>query len=198
MEARQELRFYMEPYTPETLPLGRLAEYLARLAKVVGDHRAVHLIELQEGSTVFVNRADPEAIPAIYERVAGVKRGDAPRDAMEAYNALNTLLEQDNGTGALLEPGGAQILDFPDRRAERLVFSWVEQRGEVDGEVARIGGTGRSGSDLAANAGMARRAVATLGDRSQAARSASFRAGSLGRNRVLDSYASGPMGPQPL
>jgi hypothetical protein len=83
MEARQELRFYMEPYTPETLPLGRLAEYLARLAKVVGDHRAVHLIELQEGSTVFVNRADPEAIPAIYERVAGVKRGDAPRDAME-------------------------------------------------------------------------------------------------------------------
>jgi hypothetical protein len=142
MEARQELRFYMEPYTPETLPLGRLAEYLAQLAKVVGDHRAVHLIELQEGSTVFVNRVDPEAIPAIYERVAGVKRGDAPRDAMEAYNALNTLLEQEIGTGALLEPGGAQILDFPGRRAERLVFSWVEQRGEVDGEVARIGGTG--------------------------------------------------------
>jgi hypothetical protein len=142
MEARQELRFYMEPYTPETLPLGRLAEYLAQLAKVIGDHHAVHLIELQEGSTVFVNQVDPEAIPEIYARVARVKRGDAPRDAMEGYRALNTLLEQDNGSGALLEAQGAQILDFPGRRAERPMFSWVEQRGEVDGEVARVGGTG--------------------------------------------------------
>jgi hypothetical protein len=74
-------------------------------------------IELQEGSTVFVNRVGSRGDSRrSMERVAGVKRGDAPRDAMEAYNALNTLLEQDNGTGALLEPGGAQILDFPGRR----------------------------------------------------------------------------------
>jgi hypothetical protein len=142
METGQELRFYMEPYTPDTLPLGRLAEYLTQLAKVIGDHRAVHLIELQEGSTVLVNRVDPEALPKIYDRAEAVKRGDAPRDAMDGYRTLNTMLEQDNGSGALLEPTGAQILEFPGRRAERPIFSWVEQRGEVDGEVARVGGTG--------------------------------------------------------
>ena len=141
METGQELRFFMEPYTPETLPLGRLAEYLAQLAKVIGDHRAVHLIELLEGSTVLVNKVDTEALPQIYERAAAVKRGDAPRDAMDGYRMLNRMLEQDNGSGALLKSTGAEILAFPGKRADRPVFSWVEQRGEVDGEVARIGGT---------------------------------------------------------
>src|SRR5215510_14402815 len=124
METTPELRFVMEPYTPETLPLGRLAEYLAQLAKMLGEHGAVHLIELQEGSTVLVNRVDPEAIPAIYGRTAGVKRGDAPREAMEAYRAINALLTQDNGSAALVEQGGAEILDFPGRHVERPVFSW--------------------------------------------------------------------------
>ncbi len=141
METGQELRFVMEPYTPETLPLGRLAEYLAQLAKVLGEHRAVHLIELQEGSTVLVNKVDAEALPKIYERVDAVRRGDAPRDALDGYRTLNTMLERDNGSGVLLEQTGAEILAFPGRRAERLVFSGVEQRGEIDGEIARIGGT---------------------------------------------------------
>jgi hypothetical protein len=141
METGQELRFYMEPYTPETLPLGRLAEYLTQLAKVLGEHRAVHLIELEAGSTVLVNKIDSEALPKIYERAAAVRRGDAPRDAMDGYRALNLLLEQDNGSGVLLEAAGAEILDFPGRRAERPVFSGIEEPGEVDGEIARIGGT---------------------------------------------------------
>jgi hypothetical protein len=141
MDTGQELRFYMEPYTPETLPLGRLADYLAELAKVLGDDRAVHLIELQEGSTVLVNKVDSEALPKVYERAAAVKRGDAPRDAMDGYRNLNKLLQEDNGSGALLEPTGAEILDFPGRREDRPVFSWLEERGEVDGEVARVGGT---------------------------------------------------------
>jgi hypothetical protein len=141
MDTGQELRFYMEPYTPETLPLGRLADYLAELAKVLGDDRAVHLIELQEGTTVLVNKVDAEALPKIYERAAAVKRGDAPRTAMDGYRNLNRMLQEDNGSGTLLEPTGAEILDFPGRREERPVFSWLEERGEVDGEVARVGGT---------------------------------------------------------
>jgi hypothetical protein len=121
METGQELRFYMEPYTPDTLPLGRLAEYLAHLAKVIGDDGSVHLIELEEGSTVFVNNVDPEALPRIYDRIAAVKQGDAPRDAMDGYRALNAMLEQDNGSGALLEPTGAQILQFPGQVGARNV-----------------------------------------------------------------------------
>jgi hypothetical protein len=141
METGQELRFYMEPYTPETLPLGRLANYLAELAKVLGDDRAVHLIELQEGSTILVNKVDHEAIPKVFARAAAVKRGDAPRDAMDGYRNLNRMLEEDNGSGRLFQPTGAEILDFPGRLTEKPVFSWVEERGEVDGEIARIGGT---------------------------------------------------------
>jgi hypothetical protein len=141
MELGQELRFFMEPYTPETLPLGRLAEYLAELAKVLGHHRGVHLIELQEGSTVLVNKVDPEALPTIYERAAAIRGRQAPRDAMDGYSKLNKMLQDDNGSAALFGPEGGEILDFPGRREERPLFSGIEERGEIDGEIARVGGT---------------------------------------------------------
>jgi hypothetical protein len=139
-EIGQELRFYFEPHTPETLPLGRLADYLAALAKVLGEHRAVHLVELQAGSIVLIARVDPDTLPRIYERATAIRRGDAPQDAMEGYRDLNRMFREDNGSGALLEPTGAEILGFPGRRENPLTFSGIEERGEVDGEVVRIGG----------------------------------------------------------
>lgn len=139
-ETGQELRFYFEPYTPETLPLGRLADYLAELAKVLGDRRAVHLIEIQEGSTVLVTKLDPGTLPRIYERADAVRHETAPREAMEGYRNLNRMLREDEGSGALLEPTGAEILDFPGRREAQPLFTGIEERGEVVGEIARIGG----------------------------------------------------------
>ncbi len=140
-EPGQELRFYFEPYTPETLPLGRLVDYLTELAKVLGERRTVHLVEIQKGSTVLVTKVDPDVLPRIYERAAAIRRGDAPRDAMEGYRNLNRMLLEDNGSGTLLESTGAEILDFPGRPENPPVFSGIEERGEVDGEVIRIGGT---------------------------------------------------------
>ena len=141
-ETGLEYRFRIEAYTPETMPLGRLAEYLSQLAKMLGEERSVHLLELEAGSTTLVHKIDAEAVSKVQERVAAVLRADAPREAMDAYRNLNRLLRDDNGCGVLVEAGGAEILEFPGKKEERQTFSSVEERGELDGEVVRLGGTG--------------------------------------------------------
>ncbi|HTX48682.1 MAG TPA: hypothetical protein VME40_04750, partial [Caulobacteraceae bacterium] len=117
MAGDNEFRFRISAYTPATMPLGRLAEYLAELAKVLGEDQAVHLVELDEGSTVLVHKIDDEAVPKIRDRAAAVQAGHAPADAMRSYRRVNKMLRDDNGAAALLE-GVAEILEFPGNRAE--------------------------------------------------------------------------------
>jgi hypothetical protein len=142
MEAGEEFRFCIDAYTPETMPLDRLAEYLAELAQVLGNGQFVHLVELEPGSTVLIHKVDVEAVPKIRDQVIAVKHGNAPRPAMAAYQKINRLLREDNGTGVLLEESGAEILEFPGKKEEIPHFATIEEYGEIDGEVIRIGGTG--------------------------------------------------------
>lgn len=140
MEGAGEYRFEIEPYTPATMPLGRLAAYLEQLAILLGEDKSVHLVRLEAGSTVLVHQVDAEAIPKIEERTAAVRRGEGAPDAMRAYKGLNRLLREDNGSGVLREKGGAELIQFPGRGDEGLEFTSLMQQGELDGEVVRVGG----------------------------------------------------------
>ncbi len=141
MDVENEFRFRISAYTPTTMPLGRLADYLAELAKILGEEKSVHLVELVEGSTVLVHKIDSEAVPKIRARVASVQGGTAPAEAMRSYRKVNKMLRDDNGAAALLE-GVAEILEFPGNRASAAPFMAVSERGEIDGEVVRVGGMG--------------------------------------------------------
>ena len=39
-------RLKIDAYTPETMPMGRLAEYMADLAVILGERAAVHFVQL--------------------------------------------------------------------------------------------------------------------------------------------------------
>jgi hypothetical protein len=139
VESESEFRWRIDAYTPEIMPLARLAEYLGELAKILGEDHSIHLIELEPGSTVLVHRIDGEAVPKIRDRVAAVRRGDAPAAAMRSYNKVNKLLRNDSASASLLEDG-TEILEFPGKKAELPHFPAVSERGEIDGEVLRVGG----------------------------------------------------------
>ncbi len=132
----------MGAYTPETLPLGRLADYLEALATLLGEADFVHLLRLEPGSTVIVSKIDAEAVPKVRDRTAAVRRGEGAPDAMRAYRRINHLLREDNGTGVLVEQTGAEVIRFPGREDERPEFTLVPQQGELDGVVIRVGGMG--------------------------------------------------------
>ncbi len=139
MEGGPEFRWRIDAYTPETMPLARLAEYLSELAKILGEDHSIHLVQVEPGSTVLVHRIDPEAVPKIRERVAAVRRGDAPASAMHSYNNVNKLL-RDDGASASLLADGAEILEFPGKMAKLPHFPAISERGEIDGEILRVGG----------------------------------------------------------
>jgi hypothetical protein len=128
-------------YTPATLPMERLAEYMAALSKFLGEEQSVHFQAVEAGSAVVVAKIDDLARPKVSERVLGVRIGQGSREAQKAYSALDDMLRKDNATGWLSSEVDAVVLAFPGReRPEPLVFGPFKQDGTLDGQVIRVGG----------------------------------------------------------
>jgi hypothetical protein len=139
----REYRFKIDAFTPETMPMARLAEYIRELAAILGEHKSVHLLRIEEGSTALVHAIEREAIPKIRARAEAVRRGDAPRDAQEAYRKVNRFLREDNATAILRESKtGPKILEFPGRDEAEDTFPSVNQFGSISAVLIRVGGVG--------------------------------------------------------
>jgi hypothetical protein len=136
-----EYRFKIDAYTPETMPMARLSEYMRALSEILGEPSAVHFRRLEKSSTVVVSKVDREAAPKVRQRVAALRRGDAPKDISAAYGEINKLLRADNAIGVLCEdePRGV-IIRFPGREEISEEFPAIRQPGSVDGVVIGIRG----------------------------------------------------------
>ena len=135
-----EYRFAIDAYTPETMPMARLAEYMAHLAQVLGEPASVHFVRLEPGSTALVHRIEREAIPKVRTRANAIRTGEAPRDAIRAYHTINKMLRDDNGVGRLTEGKREIVLHFPGRDDAEEKYPSVRQQGSLDGRVMRVGG----------------------------------------------------------
>jgi hypothetical protein len=139
--AVREYRFEIDAYSPETMPLSRLAEYLQDLSILFGESQSVHLIKIEKGSTVPVLRVEREAEPKVRERIRLVRQKDGPADAMRAAKQLNERLRKDNAKAEVVDPIGSNILAFPGRDLNRLVeYGPFTQPGTLDGTPIMIGG----------------------------------------------------------
>lgn len=136
------LRFKIGAYTPETIPMERLAQYMGDLAAMLGDQSAVHFVELKEGSTEIVHKIDHEAYPKVLDRVEDVRQGTAEVVYMNAFRSINKRLKDDNADGGLFDDNvGGELLEFPGKRTpEPVVIAPVKQPGTIDGVVISLGG----------------------------------------------------------
>lgn len=136
-----EYRFVIDAYSPDTLPMSRLAEYMADLARLLGRTERVHFVRLEPGSTVLVQNVEPEAAPEVRNRLRTIERDNTPADVAAAFKALNRHLADDNATGRLQEDGGAEVVQFPGReRPKPLTFGAFNEPGVLDGVLIRVGG----------------------------------------------------------
>lgn len=110
---------------------------------MLGEPASVHFERLEEGSTVLVHRVEREAVPKVTERALSIQRGDAPRDATRAFNTLNQLLQEDNGTARLTrgKTKAAVVLEFPGAEIADDRVPAVRQHGSIVGVIVRVGGT---------------------------------------------------------
>lgn len=141
MGERYEYRFRIDAFTPASLPMAHLAEYMAALAALLGHSERVHFVRLEGGSTVLVQEIEREAAPRVRERVENIRSGDGPAEGLKAFQTLDRILAQDNAIGVLCEPAGAEIIRFPGReRPKPVVYGSFRQQGSLDGYLVRIGG----------------------------------------------------------
>jgi hypothetical protein len=141
MAAEYRLRIVSD-MTPDTFPMDRLADYLAALAKLLGQSKNVHFADIERGSSVVVARVDDVATASVVDRLRGLPEGFGPKDALKAYSDIDAMLRRDGATGFLLGEQNGIVIPFPGiERREPIVFGPFKQDGTLDGQVIRVGGS---------------------------------------------------------
>jgi hypothetical protein len=140
MSKHNEFRWKIEAFSPDTMPLDRLAEYLAELACMLGDAEHLHLVKIEKSSTVPVLRVDSEVVERVRQRAVDVRHGIAPVAVMQSYRRINVMLRKDKAKATLSE-GGAEIIPFPGNEEPQDLLNGIEQRGSLDGQLEKIGGS---------------------------------------------------------
>jgi hypothetical protein len=137
---RTEYRFEIDALRPETLSFSRLAAYLTELAKVYGDEPGLHFDRVASGSAVLIAWAEQPARLKVDDRIARIRTGDSPPEALKAYQKLNELLRDDNAVG-MIRSADAEIIGFPGRKMPRVEeIGPVQQPTTIEGQLIRIGG----------------------------------------------------------
>ncbi len=137
----KEYRFNMDVYTPDTMPMGRLGEYMQRFATLLGHHQSVHFSRIESGSHILVAKVDPQDEPKVRDRVRRVRKRIGPKDAQDAYDTLDGMLRDDNAVAEVIEPDGDKVIQFPGRLKSRFdLIGPISERGTLDGIPVAVGG----------------------------------------------------------
>ena len=138
---QEQYRLKIDAFSVDSLPMARLAEYMAELATLLGERERVHFSHLEPGSAVLVSNIETVAFPKVEERVAQVSRGDGPKDAMQAYKNIDNLLAKDGAVAVLISPSKSNVIEFPGRsRPKPVRYGPFREVGTLDGRIIRIGG----------------------------------------------------------
>src|SRR5687767_1362084 len=103
MRRRVEYKFKIDAFTKDSIPMWRLAEYLASLSTLMGEKDHVHFVRIEDGSAVPVAEVEWESLPKVQRRVNDAKNNDGPEEARRAIEVINRKLTEDNGSAELLD-----------------------------------------------------------------------------------------------
>ena len=135
-----DYEFYIDSFTPDTIPMARLAEYLAGFAELLGHCDHVHFRKLKSGSLRVAARVEEIARRKVDKQIDEVRFGGGPQLARKAYKEIDDNLADDNAVGRISR-GHANLIEFPGRtRRVQEKLGPMEQMGTLDGEVIQVGG----------------------------------------------------------
>jgi hypothetical protein len=142
MSEQIELKFHIDAFTPATIPMKVLIEYLGDLSIILGEVHSVHFNRLEGGSTTPVVRVDQEALQSVMKRAHAVRMNEGPLEAQKAKRRMEQRLAEHHATGADLIDfrSGDRILHFKGRGEPHEVYGPVKQAAEITGAVVAIGG----------------------------------------------------------
>jgi hypothetical protein len=140
MAEHGEYIFEIDAFTPLTLPMKRLRDYMGDLVDLFGNEENVHFLRVEEGSAAPAMYVDPAAVVRVERRLLAVKTGSASVRATRAYRDLNTKLGEDNAIAKLYSRQG-ELLYFPGRELEASPqIGPIREAGSIEGEVIGVAG----------------------------------------------------------
>src|ERR1700759_5025086 len=102
MDDDKKLSFYIDAYSPETIPMAKLAQYMADFAALLGKEHAVHFDHLEGGSTKIVSRVEFEDEPKVRTLLTEIRNGTAPKELARLAKEIDDRLANDNAMGRIL------------------------------------------------------------------------------------------------
>ena len=137
-----EYRFRIIGPSPETLPMGRLAAYMAELARLLGSEEKIHFDRIENRSVGVVARVPPEEIATVSPRVRAAAHNDEQADAAVPFRQLNKLLGEDGWKAELPLPQCGEVIQFPGTSRNEKALKRVQQPTTIRGRLIRIEGSG--------------------------------------------------------
>jgi hypothetical protein len=137
---KTELLFTIPETTPHILPMARLADYLRKLAILFGHENHVHFLKMKDGSATAVAEMDEEIAPLIVDRTRKAAEGEGVQEAIEGFESVKEMLEDDGYTAAITRNGDviAKFVRHLNEESEAIGPIW--QEGTLDGLLVRIEG----------------------------------------------------------
>jgi hypothetical protein len=128
-------------FSPETLPLGRLGEYLAALAELLGPDAPVHFDKVTKGSAKLRMKVMEDSAHQVETRVRLAPAADPENEGRRGYERIQRLLCEDKTSAEFRPEKGAVILQFPGgRSAPSARTASIREYGELLGRIIRVGG----------------------------------------------------------
>lgn len=144
----EEYEFCIDAYTPTSIPMLRLAEYLRELSHLLGNPTSVHFKRVLKGSVRLAVAVEREAVPKVRARLQTARDPNAPEDVRRTYRKIDGMLREDNAVGKLLR-GTTSVVRFPGREAARsLRMGPFTEHASFDGKIVRVGGTDQTAHAL--------------------------------------------------
>lgn len=146
---RKEFRFKIDgkvgdqDMTPLTMPMVRLAEYLADLAVVMGHQNSVHFVGTDEGSLVSVLMVDADEEGRVTQQIQDAARGTAAvREANTAYRRMDNRLREDSACAFITNVAkSTKIIEWPGRNlAVQHEYGPIKEQASLVGVLKRVGG----------------------------------------------------------
>lgn len=140
-KGRDKIRLVIDAFTPDTLPMSRLAEYLKQFSELLGYEANVFFDKVEKSSAALAAYTDNTATPKIKQRLDDVVVGTAPKAALRSNAAIDDMLLADNAIGYVDFGAGPKMIEFPGRkRAPQQRIGPVRRKSTVDGQIFQIGG----------------------------------------------------------
>src|SRR5579872_6671913 len=105
---------YIDAFTPDTISMSRLAEYMRDFAEMLGHYEHVHFEKLTPGSLTLATRVDPVAQNKVSHRIEEIRYGGGSKLALKAFQSLDEHLAEDNAIGRIVHRG-AKVIEFAGR-----------------------------------------------------------------------------------